>query len=86
MAVDNASRSCKRAGRFELGIVQIHTFFQDEGSRGTSLGINVIAIAAMVFLVIARRREKPVAPQAPAVALDSHCVEWHSKNEGKIYG
>jgi hypothetical protein len=45
------------------GLIVRHTFFQDEGSNGTGLGVNVIAIAALSFLIMTRRRGKSKLPQ-----------------------
>lgn len=45
------------------GLLVRHTFSMDDGSKGTGLGINVIAIAAVTFLIAARRRGKSAHPQ-----------------------
>jgi hypothetical protein len=48
------------------GLLVRHTFFQDEGSKETGLGVNVIAIAAVIFLIVAHRGGKCVPTQGPA--------------------
>jgi hypothetical protein len=40
------------------GLLVRHTFFQGGGSNGAGLGVNVIAIAAVSFLVMTHRRGK----------------------------
>ena len=45
------------------GLLVRHTFFQAEASKGTGLGVNVIAIAAMAFLIMTRRRGKSTHSQ-----------------------
>ena len=42
------------------GLLVRHTFFQDKGSSGTGLGVNVIAIAAVTFLIMMHRRGKSI--------------------------
>ncbi len=48
------------------GLLVRHTFFQDEGSQGTGLGVNVIAIAAVIFLIMVQRRGKTLDPRGTA--------------------
>lgn len=47
------------------GLLIRHTFFQREGSSATGLGVNVIAIAAGAFLIIAYKRGKSVHKVPP---------------------
>ncbi|HYP28923.1 MAG TPA: hypothetical protein VE262_19580 [Blastocatellia bacterium] len=48
------------------GLIVRHTFFQDEGSNGTGLGVNVIAIAAAAFLIVTRMRDRSAHPEGTA--------------------
>ena len=40
------------------GLLVRHTFSQDEGSRGAGLGVNVVAVAAVTFLMLSQKRGK----------------------------
>jgi hypothetical protein len=44
------------------GLLVRHTFFHDKGSNGAGLGVNVIAIAAVTFLIMIHRRSKSLHP------------------------
>jgi hypothetical protein len=48
------------------GLLVRHTYFQDEGSNVAGLGVNVIAIAALAFLIMTHRRGKSEHPQGTA--------------------
>jgi hypothetical protein len=48
------------------GLLVRHTFFQDEGSNETGLGINVLAIAAMIILLMTHKRSKSAPSQGIA--------------------
>jgi hypothetical protein len=45
------------------GLLVRHTFFQDEGGSGAGLGVNLIAVAAVTFLLMSHKRGKSSRPR-----------------------
>jgi hypothetical protein len=43
---------------WSAGLLVRHTFFQGEGGSAAGLGVNLIAIAALTFLIMTHKRSK----------------------------
>ena len=51
---------------WSAGLLVRHTFFQAEAGSGAGLGVNLIAIAALTFLIMTHKQSKSARPRGNA--------------------